>query len=91
MTVIMPSTPGLGEDVATRKGWARGSPETRVGTEQVWSAVWLPLQQGELGQGRSVHKMAPTGPPKRNIIKGLFVSEITSETEKGNVIHGMHG
>lgn len=67
MTVIMPSTPGLGEDVATRKSWAREAAQRPGwGTQHALGQLaWLPLQQGELGQGRSVHKMAPNGPPEK--------------------------
>ena len=45
----------------------RRSPETWAGTERALGQLpLLTLQPGELGQGRSVCKMAPNGPPEKH-------------------------
>lgn len=91
MTVIMPSTPGLGEDVATRKGWAREAaqrPGWGLSMPLVSSHGFL-SSRGNLAKAAQFTRWRQTG-PQRNIIKGLFVSECI-RAEEGNVIHGMHG
>lgn len=90
MTVIMPSTPGLGEDVAARKGWAREAarrPEWGLSRPLVSSHGFL-SSRGNLAKAAQFTRWRQTGP--RETLSKAFLSQNASGLRKG-MLHGMHG